>query len=295
MTRRLFTACLGTETNSFSPIPTGLGLFGRTMLVRDGRFDARPNLFALPLQLWRERARARGWTVIEGLAAFAAPAGDTTRATYEALRAEILAGLRGALPVDAVMLNLHGAMIADGYPDAEGDLLAAVRATVGPAVPIVAELDLHCHLTRLKVDSADALVIFKEYPHIDVRASPPSWSRRSPAGCSRPPRRRLGPGSRRLFERGFFAALALVPLLAASPATLDPFPTATSPPLFPGARSVLWVGAHPDDEVLLAPVLAKLCLLERLDCHLLVLTRGEAGICLLPGGCRNHIVGAAAA
>ena len=42
MTRRLFTACLGTETNSFSPIPTGLGLFGRTMLVRDGRFDATP-------------------------------------------------------------------------------------------------------------------------------------------------------------------------------------------------------------------------------------------------------------
>ena len=52
---------------------------------------------------------------------------------------------------------------------AEGDLLAAVRAVVGPAVPILAELDLHCHLTRLKVDSADALVIFKEYPHIDVR------------------------------------------------------------------------------------------------------------------------------
>lgn len=86
-----------------------------------------------------------------------------------------------------------------------------------------------------------------------------------------------------------FATLALVPLLAASPATLDPFPTATSPPLFPGSRSVLWVGAHPDDEVLLAPVLAKLCLLERLDCHLLVLTRGEAGICLLPGGCQPNL------
>jgi len=169
MTRRLFTACLGTETNSFSPIPTGLGLFGRTMLVRDGQFGATPNLFALPLQLWRERAAARGWTVLEGLAAFAAPAGDTTRAAYESLRDEILAGLRAAMPVDAVLLNLHGAMIADGYPDAEGDLLAAVRAVVGPAVPILAELDLHCHLTRLKVDSADALVIFKEYPHIDVR------------------------------------------------------------------------------------------------------------------------------
>lgn len=166
---RIFTACLGTETNSFSPIPTGLGLFGRTMLIRHGEHRADPNLFALPLLLWRERASARGWAVVEGLAAFAAPAGDTTRAAYEALRAEILDALQSALPVDAVMLNLHGAMIADGYPDAEGDLLAGVRAIVGPDVPIVGELDLHCHLTQLKVSSANALVIFKEYPHIDVR------------------------------------------------------------------------------------------------------------------------------
>lgn len=168
MTRRLYTACLGTETNSFSPIPTGLGLFGRTMLIRRGEHGTAASLFALPLMLWRDRARARGWEVVEGLAAFAAPAGDTTRAAYEALRDEILAGLREALPVDAVMLNLHGAMIADGYSDAEGDLIARVRGIVGPTVPIVGELDLHCHLTDLKVGSADALVIFKEYPHIDV-------------------------------------------------------------------------------------------------------------------------------
>jgi len=168
MTRRIFTACLGTETNSFSPIPTGRSVFEGTMMVRGGRHGERTALFAVPLLLWRDRARALGWTVIEGLAAFAEPAGDTTRAMYEALRDEILADLRAALPVDAVMLNLHGAMIADGYPDAEGDLLARVREVVGPDVPIAAELDLHCHLTALKVASADVLVIFKEYPHVDV-------------------------------------------------------------------------------------------------------------------------------
>lgn len=168
MTRRIFTACLGTETNSFSPIPTGMSIFEGAMLVRGGRHGEKPSLFALPLVLWRERAKALGWSVVEGLAAFATPAGDTTRATYEALRDEILADLRAALPVDAVLLNLHGAMIADGYPDAEGDLLARVRELVGPKVPIAAELDLHCHLTRLKVESADVLVIFKEYPHVDV-------------------------------------------------------------------------------------------------------------------------------
>jgi len=165
---RLFTACLGTETNSFSPIPTGMSVFEDTMLVRGGRHGDTPGLFAVPLIRWRERARALGWEVREGLAAFASPAGDTTRVTFESLRDEILADLRAAMPVDAVMLNLHGAMIADGYPDAEGDLLARVRAIVGPAVPIAAELDLHCHLTALKVSSADVLVIFKEYPHVDV-------------------------------------------------------------------------------------------------------------------------------
>jgi microcystin degradation protein MlrC len=168
MTHRLFTACLGTETNSFSPIPTGISVFEGAMLVRGGRHGERPTLFALPLVVWRERASALGWSVLEGLAAFATPAGDTTRATYEALRDEILGELRAAMPVDAVLLSLHGAMIADGYPDAEGDLLARVRALVGPKVPIGVELDLHCHLSELKLASADAIVIFKEYPHVDV-------------------------------------------------------------------------------------------------------------------------------
>lgn len=168
MPRKIFTACLGTETNSFSPIPTGLSVFEQAMLVRGGRHGETPNLFGLPLVRWRHRAEALGWTVVEGLAAFATPAGPTTRAAFEALRDEILADLQRALPVDAVLLNLHGAMIAEGEPDAEGDLLARVRALVGPEVPIAAELDLHCHLTRRKVASADLLVIYKHYPHVDV-------------------------------------------------------------------------------------------------------------------------------
>ncbi|TAD87920.1 MAG: M81 family peptidase [Alphaproteobacteria bacterium] len=165
---KLFTACLGTETNSFSPIPTGLDLFAKTMLVRNGAFGEQPGLFGLPLVHWRSRAHARGWTVVEGTAAFAMPAGTTTRTAYESLRNEILDQLRAALPVDAVLLNLHGAMIADGYPDAEGDLLTHVRRLVGPTVPIACELDLHCHLTAAKVAASDIMVIYKEYPHVDV-------------------------------------------------------------------------------------------------------------------------------
>lgn len=168
MTRKLYTACLGTETNSYSPIPTGLDLFARTMLVRNGQFDDRVSLFGLPLIVWRDRAHALGWEVVQGLAAFATPAGETTRQAYESLRDEILAELKQALPVDIVILNLHGAMVADGYPDAEGDLLTRVRELIGPHTPLLAELDLHGHQTQAKLDSADVLIYFKEYPHIDA-------------------------------------------------------------------------------------------------------------------------------
>ncbi len=93
MTTTLFTACLGTETNSFSPIPTGLELYRRTMFVRGGAFGENRGPFALPLVTWRERAGSLGWRVVEGLAAFATPAGNTTRVAYETLRDEILGKL----------------------------------------------------------------------------------------------------------------------------------------------------------------------------------------------------------
>ncbi len=168
MSKTLFIAALGTETNSFSPIPTGMNLFETTMLTRGGNHGDTPGPFALPLVLWREEARRLGWDVVEGLAAFATPAGNTTQAVYESLRDEILQDLHAALPVDAVLLNLHGAMIADGYPDAEGDLLTRVRSMVGPDVFVGVELDLHCHLTACKVAAANAIVIYKEYPHVDI-------------------------------------------------------------------------------------------------------------------------------
>ena len=165
---KLFTALLGTETNTFSPFLTGLHNFEQTLLVRHGQHPDPPPAFSLPLVIWRERARERDWQVVESLAAFATPAGTTLRPVYEALRDEILADLRAALPVDLVLLNMHGAMVAEGYDDAEGDLLARVREIVGPEVPIGGELDLHCHLTQQMVDAATVLVTFKEYPHIDI-------------------------------------------------------------------------------------------------------------------------------
>lgn len=165
---KTFIACLGTETNTFSPMPTGLATFEETMLYRGDATRRRADAFSLPLHVWRRASEERQGTVTESLAAFAQPAGLTVRSVYETLRDEILADLRAALPVDIVLLSMHGAMTAEGYPDCEGDLLARVRGIVGPDTVVGAELDLHCSITGAMVDNADALVLFKEYPHTDV-------------------------------------------------------------------------------------------------------------------------------
>ena len=105
----------------------------------------------IKIRWWRCSAswqQERGWEVAESLIANAEPAGKTLRKVYEGFRDEILADLKAALPVDAVLLDLHGAMVADGYDDCEGDLIAAVRQVVGADVPIGVELDLHCHISR---------------------------------------------------------------------------------------------------------------------------------------------------
>jgi microcystin degradation protein MlrC len=162
---RLFVAALGTETNTFSPIPTGLGSFEEYLWFEAGMHPEEPRFFTGPIVAARRRAAEEKLTVIEGLAAFAAPAGLTTRRAWETLRDRLLDQLRSALPVEIVLLSLHGAMVADGCQDFEGDLLAQVRALVGADG---AELDPHCHLTETMVRSSDLLVFYKEYPHTDT-------------------------------------------------------------------------------------------------------------------------------
>ena len=66
-----------------------------------------------------------------------------------------------------VLFGLHGSMVARGYDDCEGDLLARARAIAGKTAIIGAELDMHCHLTDQMVQAADAIVAFKEFPHTD--------------------------------------------------------------------------------------------------------------------------------
>lgn len=162
---KLFTACLATETNTFSPMPTGLKSF---LVTRKGDYSTFPPFADSVLNFWRKMADERGWETSESIIAVAEPAGRTLKIVYEQYRDEIIADLRAAMPVDLVLLDLHGAMVADGYDDCEGDLIAAVRQVVGPQIPIGVELDLHCHITPLMIEQADAIITYKEYPHTDA-------------------------------------------------------------------------------------------------------------------------------
>lgn len=157
-----------TETNTFSPIPTGRNSFHDAVYRRrDASLDPTA-AWTAPQKVWREKATADGYECVESLNAFAQPAGITVRAVYEELRDTLLADLREAMPVDGVLLFMHGAMVADGYDDCEGDTISRIREIVGPDIPVGVELDLHCHLTALMVEKATAIVTYKEYPHTDL-------------------------------------------------------------------------------------------------------------------------------
>jgi len=165
---KLFMAGLATETNTWAPIPTGREAFMGHRYFRHDASRQPPGWGNLAMRVWRGRAEADGIDIAESLAAAAQPGGITVRAVYEELRDMILADLRAAMPVDVVLLSMHGAMVADGYDDCEGDTLARVRAIVGPDVVIGIELDLHCHLTETMRQAANLIVLFKEYPHTDI-------------------------------------------------------------------------------------------------------------------------------
>lgn len=167
---RVFTASLATETNTFSPIPTDRAAFEMAFYAGPGAHPDTPTLCSGPIVVLRRRAEEQGFTLIEGTAAWAEPGGYVRLDVYQALRDEILGQLRAAMPVDCVVLGLHGAMVARGLDDCEGDLLAQVRDIVGPDVIIAAELDPHSHLTRKRVAAADILAAFHEFPHTDFEA-----------------------------------------------------------------------------------------------------------------------------
>lgn len=166
---KIFTATFGTETNTFSPLPTGLDSFDALFHVPGSVIALQPVDQASGTNRAVKEAAQRGEIEAAfGMTAFAQPGGTTTREAFEKLRDELLGDLRAALPVAGVALHLHGAMVADGYDDCEGDVLSHVRDIVGHEVPVGVLLDPHCHLSDAMVANTNSIVCYKEYPHTDV-------------------------------------------------------------------------------------------------------------------------------
>ena len=157
------------ETNTFNPLPTTRADFEavrrpprRRARRADGRHQRAGRLHPVAAP-WPERPE------IVGLVRLPAwPSGTATprRSTGCARKCSTRCGR--ACRSTRVLLALHGAMVADGAPDVEGEILEAVRAVVGPSVPLVATLDLHANVTRRMVEAADALVLYHTAPHVDV-------------------------------------------------------------------------------------------------------------------------------
>jgi microcystin degradation protein MlrC len=157
------------ETNTFNPWPTTrqdfeqFGVLRGPALVEQMADTNELGGFIQALRGWPERPEVVGLVRLP-----AWPGGAATAETFDWLRRELADSLRPQLPVDGVLLALHGALVADEHPDVEGEVLQAVRALIGPGVPLVATLDLHANVTGRMVRAADALVLYHTAPHIDV-------------------------------------------------------------------------------------------------------------------------------
>ncbi|WP_175778530.1 M81 family metallopeptidase [Burkholderia anthina] len=170
MTQRILVAGFQHETNTFAPTKAAYANFERgegfPALVRGADVLALRDV-NIPAGGFINAAERRGWHVLPVIWAGASPSAHVTEDAFERIATEIVdAARRGGC--DAVYLDLHGAMVAEHTDDGEGTLLERVRDAVGPAVPVIASLDLHANVTDRMLSRADALVAFRTYPHVDM-------------------------------------------------------------------------------------------------------------------------------
>ncbi|MET0504530.1 MAG: M81 family metallopeptidase [Luteibacter sp.] len=164
---RIFVAGVSTETNTFAPWPTGMRGFEEGGIHRGHAVHDDPGTNGLVARRWSALAAGDGHDIVEGLFAIAEPSGPTVQHVWETLRDEIVTQAMADGPFDVVLLQLHGAMVSTGCDDCEADLVSRVRAVAGPHATLGVELDPHCHLSQDLIDAADAVILMKEYPHVD--------------------------------------------------------------------------------------------------------------------------------
>ena len=167
---RILIAGFQHETNTFAPSKTAYDDF-----VRGGAFPAMAwgaDILGLrdvniPIGGFIRAMEGPRTELVPVIWAGATPAAHVEKAAFERIAGEIVAAA-GAQDFDGIYLDLHGAMVCEHDDDGEGELLARLRAVVGPRVPIVASLDLHANVTRRMLEVADALVAYRTYPHEDM-------------------------------------------------------------------------------------------------------------------------------
>ncbi|SHJ23871.1 M81 family metallopeptidase [Wenxinia saemankumensis] len=153
--KRVAIGGLHTECSSYSPLEQQRGDFTRTegdALVRMVPVDFAA-LGLAPLPLFHERS---------------VPGGPVAAGCFAAQRGEFMEALRAALPLDGVLLLMHGAMFVPGTDDPEGEFVAEVRDIVGPEAVIAAAFDLHGQITDRIVRSLDIFAAYRTAPHVDV-------------------------------------------------------------------------------------------------------------------------------
>ena len=165
---KIVIARLNHETHTFSPVPTPLSAFGAG---KPGGPDfgaaayAAGRHSATAMGAFIGAAERRGCEIATPLFAMANPSGPVDAAAYRAMCDAIIDAV--ALGCDAIMLDLHGAMVVETSDDGEGDLLERIRA-IAPRTPITLALDLHANVSDKMVRNADIVVGFKTYPHVDM-------------------------------------------------------------------------------------------------------------------------------
>ncbi|CAM2171145.1 Microcystinase C [Paraburkholderia sacchari] len=161
---KILIARMNHETNTFSPVATPLAAFGGNGPAW-GEDAYRENKgMRTAMSAFIDAAEREGAQMVTPVSASANPSGPVAADAYAAICEAIVAAAPGC---DAVLLDLHGAMVAEQTPDGEGDLLERVRAAL-PDAPIAVALDLHGNVTQKMIDNADVIVSFKTYPHVDM-------------------------------------------------------------------------------------------------------------------------------
>lgn len=163
---RLITGGIQHETHTFSVEPTVAETFPTTR--GEACWDYAGTNHSLGGVI--DACREGGIELVPTMLCDGVATGTASRETFDALVGEIVDRIAAALPADGVVLTLHGAMVADGLPDAEAEVVRRVRAAVGPDLPIAVTLDYHANLGQGMVDGCQIVTTYDTYPHIDANA-----------------------------------------------------------------------------------------------------------------------------